>query len=78
MLNGEQTKGKATKNQKEQILSNYQIPVNPQILLEKQIESFYYCIINGLDAQIGPQQMSNARQVAEGIIDQLERNFNCT
>lgn len=78
MLNGEQKDGKPTKSQKEEVLSNYQIPVNPQILLEKQIESFYYCIVNGLDAQIGPQQLSNARQVAEGIIDQLERNFNCT
>jgi len=77
-LNGESVSGKASKNQTESILSNYQIPVNPQILLEKQIESFYYCIINGMDAQIGPQQMGNARQVAEGIIDQLERNFNST
>lgn len=78
MLSGEMAEGKATKNQNEEILSNYQIPVNPQILLEKQIESFYYCIINGIDAFMGPQQLSNARQVADGIIDQLERNFNCT
>ena len=76
LLNGESEKGKATKNQNEETLSNYQIPVNLQVLLEKQIESFYYCIINGIDAFVGPQQLSTTLHVADGIIDQLERNFN--
>jgi predicted dehydrogenase len=49
--------------------------VNPEEILVKEIESFYYCIALGSNPMVTTMEFVEARKVAETILDQLERNF---
>lgn len=53
----------------------YQKLVNPMEILEKELDSFYYCITIGADSHSGAQEVLNIRDVTDRIFDQLERNF---
>lgn len=54
---------------------NYHESVNRQEILEKEIESFYYCIVLGTEPVLGINEFIECRTVADRILDQLERNF---
>ena len=53
----------------------YQKSVNPVEILEKELDSFYYCITYGKDAVAGPAHVLDIRDATDRIFDQLERNF---
>lgn len=55
--------------------TNYHESVNQQEILEKEIESFYYCIVLGTDPVLSINEFIESRNVADRILDQLERNF---
>lgn len=69
MLDGEET-DEGSDNTHE-----YQKCVNPLEILEKELESFYYCITIGADTSTGAEQILSIRDVTDRIFDQLERNF---
>ncbi|MCB9261420.1 MAG: hypothetical protein H6607_03520 [Flavobacteriales bacterium] len=54
---------------------NYHKSVNSEEILEKEIESFYYCIVLGTEPAVSLTEFVAARDVADRILDQLERNF---
>jgi len=56
--------------------TNYHKSVNRQEILEKEIESFYYCIVLGTEPVLGINDFIECRAVADRILDQLERNFS--
>lgn len=56
--------------------TNFHKSVNRQEILEKEIESFYYCIVLGTDPVLSLSEFIEARDVADRILDQLERNFS--
>ncbi len=56
--------------------TNFHKSVNRQEILEKEIESFYYCIVLGSDPVLSLSEFIEARNVTERILDQLERNFS--
>jgi hypothetical protein len=55
--------------------TNFHKSVNQEEILEKEIESFYYCIVLGTEPVLSLSEYVEARDVAERILDQLERNF---
>lgn len=55
--------------------TNYHEIVNPNEILEKEIESFYYCIVLGSQPACNIDDFIEARSVADRVVDQLERNF---
>jgi predicted dehydrogenase len=55
--------------------TNYHDMVNQHEILEKEIESFYYCIVLGTEPACNIQDFIEARTVADRVVDQLERNF---
>jgi hypothetical protein len=55
---------------------NFHKSVNRQEILEKEIESFYYCIVLGTDPVLSLSEFIESRDVADRILDQLERNFS--
>ena len=56
--------------------TNYHERVNRQEILEKEIESFYYCIVLGTEPVLSINEFIESRTVADRILDQLERNFS--
>jgi len=55
--------------------TNFHEEVNESEILEKELESFYYCIELGTDPVSILDDYLNSRMVADQILDQLERNF---
>jgi len=55
--------------------TNFHKSVNQEEILEKEIESFYYCIVLGTEPVLSLSEYVEARDVAERILDQLGRNF---
>jgi len=55
--------------------TNFHEEVNEAEILEKELESFYYCIELGTDPVSILDDYLNSRKVADEILDQLERNF---
>lgn len=55
--------------------TNFHEEVNESKILEKELESFYYCIELGTEPVSVLDDYLNARMVADEILDQLERNF---
>ncbi|MBI1305332.1 MAG: hypothetical protein GC181_01820 [Bacteroidetes bacterium] len=55
--------------------TNYHETVNRQEILEKELESFYYCIVLGSTSGGNIDQFIEARNVTDLVVDQLERNF---
>ncbi|MFT4521952.1 MAG: hypothetical protein ACI8ZN_000891 [Bacteroidia bacterium] len=53
----------------------YHEMVNQQEILDKEIESFYYCIVLGTEPICPIDDFIEARSVADRVLDQLERNF---
>jgi hypothetical protein len=53
----------------------YHEMVNQNEILEKEIESFYYCIVLGSDPVCSIDDFIESRSVADRVLDQLERNF---
>lgn len=55
--------------------TNYHEMVNQNEILEKELESFYYCIVLGTQPACNIDDFIEARTVADRVVDQLERNF---
>ena len=55
--------------------THYHDIVNQSGILEKEVESFYYCIVLGSQPSCNLEDYIEARTVADRVVDQLERNF---